>query len=72
VHYTFESSYHLSETSTTLVYNDGVVEARARGELWLSPWITAGATVGASVLDRGDWMAGVYLGVHSRAFAGSR
>ena len=37
---------------------------------WLH--LTAGVTVGSNVLDRGDWMAGVYLGAHSRAFAGTR
>lgn len=50
----------------------GIVEARARGELWLNPWITAGAIMGASVVDQGDWMAGLYVGFHSRAFAGGR
>ena len=34
--------------------------------------MTAGATIGSNMLARGDWMAGVYLGFHSRAFAGGR
>lgn len=72
VRYNFESSYHLCETSETFVSTTSVIEARARGELWLSPWLTAGAQLGTNVLDRGDWMAGLYLGVHSRAFAGTR
>ena len=50
----------------------GVVEARARAEVWLGPWITLGGTLGTSVLERGDWMTGVYVGLHSRAFAGGR
>lgn len=50
----------------------GAVEARARAEVWLGPWITLGGTLGTSVVERGDWMTGVYLGLHSRAFAGGR
>jgi hypothetical protein len=72
VRYTFASSYHECETETTIVDNRSVVEARARAELWLSPWLTAGVAVGSNVLDQHDWMAGVYLGAHSRAFAGGR
>jgi hypothetical protein len=72
VRYEFASSYHNCETQATIVANRGVVEARARAELWLSPWITAGATLGTNVLERDDWMAGLYLGVHSRAFADGR
>jgi hypothetical protein len=72
VRYHFQSNYHLCEQSTTFVSNRGVIEARARGELWLSPWLTAGVTLGTNVLDQGDWMAGLYLGAHSRAFAGTR
>jgi hypothetical protein len=48
------------------------VETRARGEVWLGPWLTVGAALGTSVQERGDWMASVYLGMHSHAFAGSR
>jgi hypothetical protein len=72
VRYHFDSYYHNCESTTTIAATRGVVEARARGELWLSPWITAGATLGANVLDRQDWMAGVFVGFHSRAFAGTR
>lgn len=72
VRYTFASSYHECETDTTIVDNRSVVEARARAELWLSPWLTAGVTVGSNVVDQHDWMAGIYLGAHSRAFAGGR
>lgn len=49
-----------------------VLETRARGEVWLGPWASLGATIGASLVERGDWMAGLYLGVHSRAFGGGR
>ncbi|HEY5944337.1 MAG TPA: hypothetical protein VIV40_02550 [Kofleriaceae bacterium] len=72
VHYNFESNYHLCETSSTIVSTHSVVEARARAELWLNPWLTAGVTVGANVLEQADWMAGFYFGAHSRAFAGGR
>jgi hypothetical protein len=72
VQYNFESSYHNCENETTIVSNRTVIEARARAEAWLSPWLTLGVTLGSNVLDRNDWMAGVYLGAHSRAFASGR
>jgi len=70
--YGVHSSYHDCETSGAVTALEGVAEARARGELWLGPWITAGAVIGASVIERSAWMAGVYVGVHSRAFGGGR
>jgi hypothetical protein len=72
VRYTFASSYHGCETTSTIGATLAVLEARGRGELWLSPWLSAGATIGASLIDRGDWMAGFYLGVHTRSFGKSR
>jgi hypothetical protein len=72
VSYSFHSSYHDCQQSTSVTALAAVGEARVRGELWLGPWFTAGATVGTSVLTRGAYMAGVYLGVHSRAFGGGR
>ena len=70
--YSFQSSYHGCEQSTGITALGAVAEARVRGELWLGPWLTAGVTVGASVLERNSWMGGVYLGVHTRAFGGDR
>lgn len=72
VSYDFHSSYHGCEQMTGIMAFSPVAEARARGELWLSPWLSAGAMVGASVLQRNAWMGGLYLGVHSRAFGGER
>lgn len=72
VRYQFESAYHHCVSTTTIASTHEVVEARARAELWLNPWISAGATLGANVLERDDWMAGLFVGFHSRAFAGSR
>jgi hypothetical protein len=72
VSYSFHSSYHDCEQSTSVRALAAIAEARVRGELWLGPWVTAGVTVGTSVLDRNSWMGGVYLGVHTRAFGGER
>jgi hypothetical protein len=72
VNYRFNSSYHHCEEITTINVVRGVVEARARAEVWLLPWITAGATLGANVTALDDWMAGLYLGVHNRTFGGRR
>jgi hypothetical protein len=72
VSYHFHSSYHDCEQMTTLTAFGAIAEARARGELWLSPWVTAGATIGTSVIENHTWMGGVYLGFHTRAFGGTR
>jgi hypothetical protein len=48
----------------------GVLEARLRCQLWLSPWVAAGVLVGTSLLERGDWVAGISLGTHSFGFGG--
>jgi hypothetical protein len=72
VSYRFQSDYHDCEQTTSVRAVGAVAEARARGELWLGPWITAGVTVGASLLERNAWMGGVFVGVHSRAFGGGR
>jgi hypothetical protein len=70
VSYAFRSSYHDCRQTTNVSALAGVAEARARGELWLGPWLTAGVTLGTSVLERNNWMGGLYLGVHSRTFGG--
>ena len=72
VSYSFHSSYHDCVTGTSVLAYAPVAEARARGELWLSPWLTAGVTVGTSVIEARSWMGGFYLGVHTRAFGGGR
>jgi hypothetical protein len=72
VSYSFHSSYHDCQQSTSINALAAVAEARARGELWLTPWLAAGATLGTSVLERNAWMGGLYLGIHSRAYGGDR
>jgi len=72
VSYGFHSDYHDCQQSMSILAYAAVAEARARGELWLSPWLTAGVTVGTSVLEKNTWMGGLYLGVHTRAFGGER
>jgi hypothetical protein len=72
VSYRFQSSYHDCQQATGVTALGPVGEARARGELWLSPWLAAGVMVGTSFLERGAWMGGIYLGAHSRAFGGDR
>jgi hypothetical protein len=50
----------------------GMLEARGHVDLWLAPWCTLGGLIGTSLIHDGDWMAGVYIGLHSWAFAGDR
>jgi hypothetical protein len=70
VSYQFDSSYHDCAQTSMIEDTRGVLEARVRGELWLSPWVAVGATVGASVIERDDWVAGIYMSAHSRAYGG--
>jgi hypothetical protein len=49
-----------------------VVEVRARLDVWLTPWLTVGGTLGSGVLDRSEWDGVVMVGFHSRAFGGER
>jgi hypothetical protein len=49
----------------------GVAEPRVRGDLWLSPQVSLGAAVGAT-LGESVWFAGVYLGFHSQPYFGDR
>jgi hypothetical protein len=72
ISYGFHSSYHGCEQSTSVSARGAVAEARARGELWLGPWLSAGVTIGTSILESNTWMGGVFVGVHSRAFGGDR
>lgn len=72
VEYRFDSTYHDCAQTSTIDVIHGVVEARARAEVWVYPWASLGAQVGTSVLEHGDWMAGVYVGLHSRAYGGLR
>jgi hypothetical protein len=60
------SEFSSTGSSTTTI---GVVEARVRGEMALSPTLSLGAMVGSSVIDRGDWTAGAYLSMHTTAFS---
>jgi hypothetical protein len=72
VSYHFRSSYHDCEQMTVVTAVAPIAEARVRGELWLSPWVTAGVTAGTSVLESHAWMGGLYIGLHTRAFGGER
>jgi hypothetical protein len=46
-----------------------ILEPRVRGEMWLNPQLTLGAAAGAEVGGQHAWMAGIYIGVHSHAYA---
>jgi hypothetical protein len=69
VDYGFASRYVACEQGTSVAAFGALAEARVRGELWLGPWLTAGAEVGASVLEQHEWMGALFIGVHTRAYA---
>ncbi len=50
--------------------DEGVLEARLRGDIWVSPWVTLGAAIGTSLLDRRDKMIALYVGMHTWSFGG--
>jgi hypothetical protein len=72
VSYGFRSDYHDCTQTTSITALGAIAEARAQGQLWLSPWLTAGVTVGSSMIEKNSWMGGLYIGVHSRAYGGER
>jgi hypothetical protein len=47
-----------------------VIEPRVRSELWIAPRVSLAATLGTSLVERRDWMVGVSVGVHGRAYGG--
>jgi hypothetical protein len=48
--------------------NSLVTEPRVRGQIQLSDQVTFGGVAGATLGELGSWMAGAYIGFHSRAF----
>ncbi len=70
--YHYESRYLACQQTESIATSRPVLEARARASIWLSPVINAGVVVGSSVIDRGAFMGGVFLGANTRAFAGLR
>ena len=70
VSYHYESHYLACEQTDVIAAHRGVVEARARAALWLSPTWNVGVQLGSSLLDRGAWMTGVYFGAHTYAYGG--
>ena len=50
--------------------NEAVLEARVRGQLWLTPWFTIGGVYGSSLLDRNEWLGGIEIGVHTNSWGG--
>lgn len=50
--------------------DEPVLEGRARGDLWITPWFTIGGIIGTSFLDRDEWVAGINLGFHTYSYGG--
>jgi hypothetical protein len=69
ISYTYESHYLACEQSPSLSVATPLLEVRARASYWLSPFINVGASAGASLVDRGAWLAGIQLGFVSQAYA---
>jgi len=65
--YNYDSKYHACEETMSITTGMTVLEARARAAVWVSPFVTLGATAGKSLIDD-SWVGGIYVGAHSRAF----
>jgi len=50
----------------------GIVEARARAGVWVTPWLMIEGALGTGVLDRRERFATVGVAFHSRTYAGQR
>ena len=57
-----------STSSDERIRDQGVAEARGRVDIWVSPWATLGVVGGRSMIDHGDWMAGVNFALHTHAY----
>jgi hypothetical protein len=67
--YEYASKYHACETTLKLYEVQEVLEARARAQYFVSPFLAIGATYGKSLVDDA-WIGGLYLGGNTRAFGG--
>ncbi len=56
-----------SPANSTDLDSQRVLEGRARGDFWLTPWLTLSGVVGTSLIGDG-WMAGGALGFHTHAY----
>lgn len=70
--YQYESHYLSCQTSSSQTVSSPVLEVRARASRWISPFVNVGASAGASVIDRGAWVAGVHLGFATQAYSNLR
>jgi hypothetical protein len=70
--YQYESRYLSCQTSSSQTVSSPVLEVRARASRWISPFVNVGASAGASVIDRGAWVAGVHLGFATQAYGNLR
>lgn len=62
-----QTTYGISELS-----GEPVLELRARGDLWLTPWFSVGGEIGSSIITKDDWFTGLYLGFHTHSYGGRR
>lgn len=65
-------AYQVKDEAASSTQTRAELQARARIDVWLTPRMTIGATVGTSILDRGDTFIALSVGGHLRAFGGTR
>lgn len=67
--YQYSSAYLSCETTTSITTAMPVLEARARGSVWVTPFVSVGATFGKSLVDEGR-VGGLYMQWSTRTFGG--
>lgn len=67
--YQYSSAYLACQTDTSITAAMPVLEARARGSVWVTPFVSVGATYGKSLVDDGT-VGGLYMQWSTRAFGG--
>jgi len=65
-------AYKIKDEAASSTQTRTELQVRVRLDVWLRPRMTIGATVGKSLLDRGDTFVALSVGGHLRAFGGAR
>jgi hypothetical protein len=69
---TVETRHDDCVASSTSYDSAFLVRPRVAAERWMTPWVSAGASVGTNLLERGETSVGLFLAGHLRAFDGGR
>ena len=69
---TVETRHADCVASSTSYVSALLVRPRLAAERWITPWVSAGASVATNVFERGETSVGLFIGGHLRAFDAAR